>query len=212
MSLFIKYTTKHYDKLLNALWQHLQIVGITLVISIVIAMIISVLIMDKKKLSGIVMGGWNMVYTIPSLALFALLIPITGLGQKTAILVLVLYNQYILVRAFSEGLTRVDSSIIEAATGMGMTKRQILFKIRFPLAMESIAAGIRIAIISTIGIATIAATIGAGGLGSILFDGMRTQNPVKIVWGTVLSAGLVLLANWVLKLVEKKISKIMGNS
>lgn len=212
MNLFIRYTTRHYDKLLNALWQHLQIVGITLVISIVIAMIISILIMDRKRLSGAVMGGWNMVYTIPSLALFALLIPVTGLGQKTAILVLVLYNQYILVRAFTEGLTRVDKSIIEAATGMGMTRNQILMKVRFPLALESIAAGIRIAIISTIGIATIAATIGAGGLGSILFDGMRTQNPVKMIWGTILSAGLVLAANWILKQIEKKIRKSMGNS
>lgn len=212
MSLFIRYTTRHYDKLLNALGQHLQIVGITLVISIVIAMAISIMIMDKKRLSGAVMGGWNMAYTIPSLALFALLIPVTGLGQKTAILVLVLYNQYILVRAFTEGLNRVDASVIEAATGMGMTRNQILVKVRFPLALESIAAGIRIAIISTIGIATIAATIGAGGLGSILFDGMRTQNPVKMIWGTILSAGLVLAANGILKLIEKKIGKNMGNS
>lgn len=205
MSMFWKYTSRHYDKLLARLLEHLEIVGITLVFSIAIAMIISVLIIDKKRTAGVVTSISNMIYTIPSLAFFALLIPITGLGKSTAIFVLVLYNQFILIRAFSEGLSRVDSSIIEAATGMGMTSKQILTRIRFPLAIQSIAAGIRIAIISTIGIATIAATIGAGGLGSILFDGMRTQNPVKMVWGTILCAGLVLLANGVLKLVEKKV-------
>lgn len=205
MSMFWKYTVKHYDKLLNALLEHLQIVGITLVISIALAMTVSVLIMGNRKTAETVVGVWNVVYTIPSLALFALLIPVTGLGKGTAILVLVLYNQFILVRAFADGLMRVDSGIIEAAAGMGMTQGQIFARVRFPLALDSMVAGIRIAIVSTMGIATVAATIGAGGLGSILFDGMRTQNPVKMIWGTVLCAGMVLAANAVLGLVEKRV-------
>lgn len=209
MSMFLKYTTKHYDKLLKALAEHLQIVGITLVISVSLAMLVSVFLMNRKKLAETVVGAWNVVYTIPSLALFALLIPVTGLGKITAVLVLVLYNQFILVRAFTDGLMRVDESVIESATGMGMTQAQIFVRVRFPLALDSIVAGIRIAIVSTIGIATVAATIGAGGLGSLLFDGMRTQNPVKMIWGTILCAGLVLMANLILKVIENRVRTIV---
>ena len=207
MTRFIEYTVRHYDKLITAMLEHLQMVFITLLISICLAMVISVLIMNKKRISAWVMRICSMIYAIPSLALFALLIPLTGLGSRTAILVLVVYNQYILVRSFTEGLQMIDPGILEAAVGMGMTDRQIFSRIRFPLALDSIVAGIHIAIISTIGIATIGATIGAGGLGSVLFDGMRTQNAVKIVWGTILCVILVLAANGVLKAIEKKIKK-----
>ena len=207
MERFITYTARHYDKLIRAVVEHLQIIGITLLISVILAFVISVFLLERQKLGDWVIRIWSMVYSIPSLALFALLIPLTGIGMKTAILVLVVYNQFILVRAFTEGLRRVDSGVLDAATGMGMTKSQILWKVRFPLAIDAMAAGIRIAIISTIGIGTIAATIGAGGLGRILFDGMRTQNPVKIIWGTVLSVAMVLIMNAILKLIEKRLSK-----
>ena len=207
MSRFITYTSRHYDKLIRALLQHLEMVGITLLISIALALVISLLIMERKKLTEWIIRAWSMVYAIPSLALFALLIPVTGLGMKTAILVLVIYNQYILVRSFTQGLCGMEPAVLEAAEGMGMTKWQIFARVRLPLALDAMAAGIHIAIISTIGIATIGATIGAGGLGSILFDGMRTQNVVKIVWGTVLSVALVLGANAVLKLAERKIKQ-----
>ena len=207
MSRFIIYTSRHYDKLIRALLQHLEMVGITLLISVALALVISLLIMERKKLTEWIIRTWSMVYAIPSLALFALLIPVTGLGMKTAILVLVIYNQYILVRSCTQGLCGMEPAVLEAAEGMGMTKWQIFTKVRLPLALDAMAAGIHIAIISTIGIATIGATIGAGGLGSILFDGMRTQNAVKIVWGTVLSVALVLGANAVLKLAERKIKQ-----
>lgn len=207
MSRFIIYTSRHYDKLIRALLQHLEMVGITLLISVALALVISLLIMERKKLTEWIIRAWSMVYAIPSLALFALLIPVTGLGMKTAILVLVIYNQYILVRSFTQGLCGMEPAVLEAAEGMGMTKWQIFTKVRLPLALDAMVAGIHIAIISTIGIATIGATIGAGGLGSILFDGMRTQNAVKIVWGTVLSVALVLGANAVLKLAERKIKQ-----
>ncbi len=210
MSRFWTYTTKHYDKLLTALFEHLGMVGITLLISIALAFVIALLIFDRRKLSDWVMRITGMVYTIPSLALFALLIPLTGLGTKTAVTVLVIYNQHILVRSFVEAFQMVDPGVLEAAVGMGMTRLQVFAKVRFPLALDALVAGIHIAIISTIGIATIGATIGAGGLGSILFDGMRTQNAVKIVWGTILCVVLVLGVNGILKLLEKKLKKRMG--
>lgn len=145
-----------------------------------------------------------MIYSIPSLALFSLLIPITGLGKDTAIIVLVLYNQYILLRNFIAGLDNVDENIIEAAKGMGMSNMQMLIKVKIPLAKKSLFTGIRLAVVSTIGIATIGALINAGGLGTILFDGLRTMNVNKILWGSILSAGLALFADKILQKIENK--------
>ena len=201
----IEYAVKYHDKLLKALFQHVQIVGLTLFLSILLAIILTAVVIESRRLSGILMHVCSMLYSIPSLALFALLIPLTGIGTDTAVIVLVIYNQYILVRNFVEGLQRVDASVTDAARGMGMTGIQIFCKIRLPLAMDSIVAGIRLSIVSTIGIATIGASIGAGGLGTILFDGMRTMNTVKILWGIVLSVSLVLISNGLLTLAEKKV-------
>ena len=207
MTRFISYTTRHYDKLIQAVLEHFEIVGLTLVISIALAFMIAMLVMEHKRITTWIMRVSSMIYAIPSLALFALLLPVTGLGMQTAILVLVIYNQFILVQSFTDGFTAVEPGVLEAATGMGMKKGQIFRKIRLPLALDTMIAGIHIAIISTIGIATIASTVGAGGLGTILFEGMRTQNVVKIVWGTVLSVAMVLGVNGILKLVEKRIKK-----
>ena len=145
----------------------------------------------------------SLLYAIPSFALFTLLIPLTGLGQRTAIVALVIYAQYTLVRNFLSGLTNVDSSILEAATGMGMTKWQVLTKIQLPLAQSSIFAGLRLATNSIIAIATIGATINAGGIGTILFDGLRTMSLVKLLWGIILAVGLSLLANLLFYLIEE---------
>lgn len=191
----IKYFLRYHDKLLDALIAHVQIVLITLLISIILATILTILTAFSKVASRVLINIFAMVYSIPSLALFAILVPLTGLGKNTAIIVLVLYNQYLLLRNTIDGLNNVDPAIIEAATGMGMSKSQILFQIRFPLAAKSIFAGIHISIVSTIGIATIAASINAGGIGSILLDGLRTLNTSKILWGVLMSAGLAIVVN-----------------
>jgi len=205
--LVIEYFIKYHSKLEKALFEHLQIVTITLIISILLAATITVFIMKSNFASRLVINVFSVIYSIPSLALFAMLIPIMGIGKDTAIIVLVAYNQFLLIRNFLAGFHMVDKSIVEAAVGMGMSDWQLLRKIKLPLAMEAIIAGIHLAIISTIGIATIGATINAGGIGTILFDGLRTQNTAKILWGTILSAGLAFVANGLLNLVEKKMKK-----
>ena len=236
MTRFITYTTRHYDKLIQAVLEHFEIVGLTLVISIALAFMIAMLVMEHKRITAWITRVFSMIYAIPSLALFALLLPVTGLGMQTAVLVLVIYNQFILIQSFTDGFTSVDAGVLEAAAGMGMTKGQIFRKVRLPLALDTMIAGVHISIkfktissvmslllkvtfnlssvldfsisiISTIGIATIASTVGAGGLGTILFDGMRTQNVVKIVWGTFLSVVMVLGVNGILKLIEKRLKK-----
>jgi osmoprotectant transport system permease protein len=203
----LEYAEKYGNKLEEAFVRHLQIVGLTLLISIAIAAIVTLLVMRSEKASNVTIRIFGAVYAVPSLALFALLIPVTGLGMDTAVLVLVVYNQFLLIRNFIAGLDSVDPLVVEAAVGMGMTKRGVLTKIRLPLAFPVMLAGIHLSVISTIGIATIAAVINAGGIGTILFDGLRTQNTVKIAWGTLLAAGLAIAANLILIAIERGVSK-----
>lgn len=203
------YFADHSDQLMSAFWEHLGIVFSVLLISIILAAVICWFLLQSERATNIVVNIFSEVYSIPSLALFALLIPLLGLGNKTAIPVLVLYNQYLLIRNFMTGMQNVDKSILEAGTGMGMSKWQLVTRVQLPLAMPSIVAGIRLAIISTTGIATIAATINAGGLGKILLSGLRTMNTYKIIWGTILCVLIALLADTLLRLLEKKIA--VGN-
>jgi len=201
----ITYAVHYWDKLGKALLEHLELVLITLIISLLVATLLTILTVFSDLLSKALVYIFSVIYSIPSLALFAILIPVTGLGKVTAIMVLVVYNQYLLLRNFNEGLHAVDPAIIEAANGMGMTKMQILYKVRIPLSKRALFTGIRLAVVSTIGIATIAASINAGGLGTILFDGLRTMNVNKILWGSILSAGMAIGANAILTKIEKSI-------
>ncbi len=201
----IEYMRKHPEKVLGALTEHIELVLITLVISLAIACILTLLAMRSERVSDALNNLFSVLYSVPSLALFALLIPVTGLGRTTAVIVLTLYNQYILLRSFTAGLRDVDPAVCEAAKGIGMTDMQILTKIRVPLARRAIFAGIRLAVVSTIGIGTIAASINAGGLGTLLFEGLRTINTPKILWGSVLSALLAVSINRLLKMVENRL-------
>lgn len=201
----IVYAQKYYDRLLTATWQHLVIVSLTLLISLGIAFILTILCQYSRTLSKIFIAAFSMLYSVPSLAIFALMIPLTGLGETTAIIVLVMYNQYLLLRNFLGGLDAVDKSVVEAATGMGMTKLQVFFQVKLPLSRKAFLTGIRIAVVSTVSIATIAACINAGGLGTILFDGLRTMNVAKILWGSILSAALSILLDSILLAVEKRL-------
>lgn len=205
-----EYFFKYHDKLFTALIEHLKIVGIALALSVILAFGITILVIRSELISNIILQVFGVVYSIPSLALFSLLIPLMGIGEKTAIFVLVLYNQFLLLRNNISGLRGVDTAVMEAAKGMGMSDWQRLYKVQIPLALPVIMAGIHLAVISTIGIATIAATIHAGGLGRILFDGLRTMNSYKIIWGTIFCAGIALVADILLRTLEKYLYKKAG--
>ena len=200
----IQYFLKHADQLGDAFAEHLGIVFITLLISVLLASVLSYWLLRSEKATNLVIQIFSAVYSIPSLALFALLIPVLGLGNATAIPVLVAYNQYLLIRNIMTGMQNVDKSLLEAGTGMGMSHWQLVTRVQVPLAMPSIIAGLRLAIISTTGIATIAATINAGGLGRILLSGLRTMNVYKIAWGTILSVIIALAADLGLRALEKR--------
>ena len=207
---FVAYWTSHQDKFLAALGEHLVIVGVVLVWSLVVAALITLAIRRSRRVEGAVLQILGALYSVPSLALFSRLLPLTGLGLTSATIVMVAYNQFLLVRNIVEGLNGVDSGVVEAATGMGMSPMQVLLRVELPLAFPVIMAGVRLAVISTIGIATIAATINAGGLGTILFSGLRTMNVYKIVDGTVLCAAVALVADAVLKGIEHLVTRRMS--
>lgn len=192
------------------LGEHLVIVGVVLAWSLAVAALITLAIRRSRRAEDAVLQVLGALYSVPSLALFSLLIPFTGLGLTSATIVMVAYNQFLLVRNIVEGLNGVNSGVVEAATGMGMSPIQVLLRVELPLAFPVIMAGIRLAAISTIGIATIAATINAGGLGTILFSGLRTMNVYKIVDGTVLCAAVALVADAALKGIEHLVTKRMS--
>lgn len=198
----IEYWNYYHSRLINATLDHLQLVSISLALALVLAMvIIYTCITNDKWLDGLIYF-FSALYSVPSYAFFALLIPLTGLGTTTAVIVLTLYSEYVLLRTFTTGLRQIDPLIIESARAMGMTDKQVFFKIQLPLATKPIFSGIRLAMTSIIGIATIASTINAGGLGTILFDGLRTQSIETMLWGAGLTMLLCVFVNWILQLVE----------
>jgi len=200
----IDYIVKYYDQILRMLLDHGKMVAVSIVISFALAFVLSVVVRRFRNLSGVVLTVFVGVYCIPSLALFAFLIPFTGLGQVTAIVALVLYNQIFLIRSILAGFNSVPSAAREAARGMGIGFMNSLLKVELPLALPAILGGVRVAAITTSGITTVAALITAGGLGVLLFDGIRTMNFNKVWIGVILVCAFTLLLNWGLSVLEKR--------
>ncbi len=199
---------EHRDEIFSATVDHLTLVVIAMIIAILIGVPLGMFIVQRPALRAIALGVASIFQTIPSLALFGFLIPIPfigGIGKRTAIVALVLYALLPILRNTYVGLTGIDPAILEAAEAMGMTRAQILFRVRFPLALAVILAGIRTATIITIGVATIAAAIGAGGLGTFIFRGVALVSDSLILAGAIPAALLALLADLLLGLVERKL-------
>lgn len=202
----IEYFSKYYDKMFGLLLEHIVLVLTSVSIALLIAVPLSLLVLRSRTLSLILVSMFSVIYSIPSLAMFALLIPVIGIGKKTAIFVLVLYNQYILIRNIIAAFDSIDPGVIEAGSGMGLSYMQLFIKIKLPLALPVLLGGLRISLVTTIGIATLASVISAGGLGVILFDGLRTNNLSKILWGTIFAGSLAFLVNQGISFLERKAS------
>lgn len=203
----MEYFMKNLDRIIELLGEHLILVLVSLLISLLVSTILTILIYRISKIytPAIVILGF--IYTIPSLALFALLIPIIGLGLKTAIIVLVLYSQMTLVRNMVSAVRAVDPAIIESARGMGMGNWRIIRKIILPLALPIIIAGIRIATVMMIGITVIAAYINAGGLGELIFEGLAQDHKGKIVAGTIAVGSISILADIIFRIIESTLNR-----
>jgi osmoprotectant transport system permease protein len=198
----------HRSEIWSATLNHIALVLIAMSIAIVIAVPLGMVIVQRPALRTFALGLASIFQTIPSLALFGFLIPIPfigGIGPRTAIVALVLYALLPILRNTYVGLTGIDPAVLEAAEAMGMTNTQILTRVRLPLALGIILAGIRTATVITIGVATIAAAIGAGGLGTFIFRGVAMVSDAVILAGAIPAAMLAILADVFLALIERRL-------
>lgn len=185
--------------------QHMTLSIIAILIITLVGITTGIIISKSSKAADIVMGITNFLYTIPSIAMFGFFVSITGIGNTTAIIALVIYGLLPVIRNTYVGLKEVDDQIIEAAVGMGSTSAQLLWRIQFPLALPMIIAGIRNMVVMTIALAGIASFIGAGGLGVAIWRGITTNNDTMTMAGSFLVALLAISSDAVLGVFEKKL-------
>lgn len=191
----IDFLLSRWQTILDLTLEHLLLVLIAMAISIVLGVAVGVLITRSKFLANTILGLASVMMTIPSLALFSLLLPVLGIGTAPAIVGLVAYTQLPIIRNVYIGITTIDPAIIEAARGMGLTERKILRRIQLPLAIPAAMTGIRTAVVMGIGISAIASYIGAGGLGTFIFQGISRTNDQMVLTGAILISLIAILAD-----------------
>jgi osmoprotectant transport system permease protein len=197
-------------ELLQLTLEHIWLVGVSMFFAVLLGIPLGILITRWPALNRPVLGGANIIQTIPSLALFGFLLPAPWFGERAdrmAILALTLYALLPIIRNTYAGISGVDHAIVEAARGMGLTDRQLLFQVQLPLSLGVIIAGIRVATVISIGLATIAAAIGAGGLGEYIFRGLAMVSNQVILAGAVPAALLALLADFTLGRLERRLMR-----
>ncbi len=198
------------DFFLTCLLEHIRISLTAVVCAGVLGILTGVFISRHKKAAGIALGVINVVYTVPSISLLGFLIPFTGIGDKTAVIALTVYGLLPIVRNTYTGLVNVDAGILEVAEGLGADGKQILFGIRFPLAIPVIISGFRNMVVMIIAMGGIASFIGAGGLGAAIYRGITTYNMALTAAGSLLIALLALLSDWLLSRAEKAVNRRYG--
>ena len=196
-----------WDFFLGLLVEHIQISLLSIVIAMVIGLTIGILISEYQKSSKVVIGIVNFIYTIPSISLLGFLIPLSGVGDTTAVIALTVYALLPMVRNTHTGLTNVSPLLLEAAIGMGSTKMQTLIKVKLPLAMPVIISGIRSMAVMTIALAGIASFIGAGGLGVAIYRGITTNNKAMTLVGSLLIAVLAIAVDFLIGRIEKMVKR-----
>ncbi|MFQ5701974.1 MAG: ABC transporter permease [Acidobacteriota bacterium] len=209
----VEFLTQRWEQILALTGQHVVLVLVATVIAVGLGVPLGVLLARRASLARPVLGLAKILQTIPSLALFGLLIPLPflgGIGARTAVIALVVYALLPILQGTYTGLRGIAGPILEAGTGMGMTRRQMLWLVELPLALPVIMAGIRVSTVISVGVATIAAAIGAGGLGVLIFRGVAMVDNRLILAGAVPAAALAILADVVLGLVERFLSPRRG--
>ncbi len=190
--------------------EHLWLVGVATMFAVAAGLPLGILLARRPALVRPVLGGANILQTIPSLALFGFLLPLPWLGaraERMTILALTLYALLPILRNTYAGITGVDRAVVEAGRGIGLTDRQLLFRVELPLALSVIVAGIRVAVVISVGTATIAAAIGAGGLGEYIFRGVAMVNDQLILAGAIPAAALAIAADQALGLCERRLKR-----
>lgn len=203
----LNYLLEHWRGVLSLSWDHLLLSGTALAVALAIAIPLGVIVARVSRVSLPVLGALGIVYTIPSLALLAFLIPWLGLGRTPAIVVLAAFAQLALVRNIAAGLQSVDPATLEAAHGAGMTSSQVFWTVHVPLAIPVLIAGLRVATVSTISLASVTAWINAGGLGSLMFDGISRDNSSMILAGAISIAALAIGADLFFRALEQALTR-----
>lgn len=206
---FLHFISANRQQVIELTLEHIQLAGISTLIAACVGIPLGILITRIPSLSKLIIGGANVIQTIPSLALFGFLIPAPWIGERAsrlAILALALYCLLPLIRNTHAGIRGVDPAIVEAGRAMGLTDRQLLFQVELPLASGVIVAGVRLAVVLAIGLATIAAAIGAGGLGEFIFRGLAMVSNQVILAGAIPAALLALAADFLLGLLERRLN------
>ena len=203
-----QFMVQNHDQVLELTLEHLWLVGISTLLAMLIGIPLGIVIAHWPVLNKPVLASANIIQTIPSLALFGFLLPLPWLGERAdrlAILALTLYALLPLIRNTYTGIRGVDPAVVEAGRGMGLTDRQLLFQVELPLAVSVILSGVRVAVVISVGLATIAAAIGAGGLGEFIFRGLAMVNNQLILAGAIPAAALALFADTSLGWLEKRL-------
>lgn len=203
MSDFFQFVTERHEQILSLTWEHTYISFIAVIAGFLIAVPLGILLTRTEKLNKYVIGFVNILQTIPSLALLGLMIPLLGIGVIPAIVALFLYSLLPMLRNTFTGIREVDPALKEAARGMGMTSLQILFKVELPIALSIIMGGFRTATIFTISWATLAAVIGGGGLGYLVFTGLGVANDSMLLTGAIATALLATVADFITQKIQK---------
>ena len=198
----------HLDDILEAILQHLQLTIIPLVLGFILSLVLAIWAVRQPRVYGPITAITGILYTIPSLAAFAVLRPITGLSLVTAVIPLTTYTLLILVRNIVAGFNAVPADVLEAAEGMGYTRRQRLLRVELPLAIPLMLAGLRLASVTTIGLATVVSVLGNsfGGLGQLITEGLQTFFPTKYLLGAVLSVVLAFAADFLFVRFERLVT------
>ena len=208
-----EFLQRHGVEILQRTVEHLWLVAVAMSIAVAIGVPVGLAIVREEKLRRWVLGLANVIQTMPSVALFGFLIPVPfigGIGNRTAVLALVLYSLLPIIRNTYTGITGVDRAVVEAARGMGMTDRQLRWRVEVPLSLGVIIAGIRVATVISVGLATIAGLIGADGLGAFIYRGLSMVNNQLILAGAVPAALLALGADYGLGWVEQRLRERAG--
>ncbi len=203
-----RFILQNHGQVLELTLEHLWLVGISTVLAALIGIPLGILIARRPALDKPVLGSANIIQTIPSLALFGFLLPMPWLGERAdrlAILALTLYALLPIIRNTYTGIRGVDPAVVEAGRGMGLAESQLLFQVQLPLAVSVILSGVRVAVVTSVGLATIAAAIGAGGLGEFIFRGLAMVDDRVILAGAIPAAMLALVADAGLGWLERRL-------
>ena len=206
ISQLTKLLTEDFKFFLNLTVEHILISLLAISIASVLGIILGIIISEYRRFSGLILGTVNILYTIPSIALLGFFITITGVGNTTALIALIIYALLPIIRSTYTGIININPLIIEASEGMGSTKLQQLFKIKLPLALPVLMSGIRNMVTMTIALAGIASFVGAGGLGVAIYRGITTNNSAMTFLGSLLIAILALIFDFILGIIEKRLT------